>query len=162
CSTLSPGFTTMSLQAALVLTTIGDPALLEGYYANFAAHGHLEQVRAIVIPDRKTPAACFERCESLRQRGMRIECPNLEEQECFLRKLGFPAEMIPYDTDNRRNVGYLMALAGPMDFLISIDDDNFCPEQEDFFGEHAIVCGTQREVAIAETSEGWFNVCELL
>src|SRR5215813_2772369 len=140
----------MSLQSALVLTTVGDPALLEGYYANFAAHGHLEQVRVIVISDRKTPAACFERCEGLRERGMRIDCPSLEEQECFLRKLGFPAGLIPYDSDNRRNVGYLMALAEPMDFLISIDDDNFCPQDEDFFTEHAIVCAEQRDVALVE------------
>ena len=39
----------------------------------------------------------------------------------FLRKVGVPSERIPFDSDNRRNVGYLMALHGSTDFLISID-----------------------------------------
>jgi hypothetical protein len=105
----------------MVLTTVADLALLEGYYANFLAHGHLEQVDVIVIPDRKTPAAAFDRCMSLASRGLSIVWRSLQQQECFLRKVGFPSERIPYDSDNHRNVGYLMALLGWTDFLISID-----------------------------------------
>src|ERR1700730_17430287 len=134
----------------MVLTTIGDPALLEGYYANFLAHGHLEQVEVIVIPDRKTSTAAFDRCMSLAGRGLSIVCPSLQEQECFLRKVGFPSELIPQDLDNRRNVGYLMALEGAIDFLISIDDDNFSPADEDFFGQHAVVCDDSRGFATVE------------
>jgi hypothetical protein len=59
----------MALCAAMVLTTIADPVLLEGYCANFTAYGRLEQVQVIVIPDRKTPAAIFSRCAALRKRG---------------------------------------------------------------------------------------------
>jgi hypothetical protein len=82
------------------------------------------QVDVIVILDRKTPAAAFDRCMSLASRGLSIACPGLQEQERFLRKVGFPSERIPYESDNRRK-GYLMALHGSTDFLISIDDDNF-------------------------------------
>jgi hypothetical protein len=88
------------------------------------------QVDVIVILDRKTPAAAFDRCMSLASRGLSIACPSLQEQERFLRKVGFPSERIPYDSDNRRN-GYLMALHGSTEFLISIDDDNFSPFDEE-------------------------------
>src|ERR1700753_3769985 len=67
----------------------------------------------------------YERGASLASKGMSVICPTLEEQDCFLRKLGLPAEFIPYDSDNRRNIGYLIALEGDCDFVISIDDDNF-------------------------------------
>jgi reversibly glycosylated polypeptide len=152
----------MALRAAMVLTTIADPVLLEGYCANFAAHGHLEQVQVIVIPDRKTPRSIFSRCAVLRERGLDILCPLLDEQERILRRLGFPPELVPYDSDNRRNVGYLMAAESGADFLISIDDDNYCPENEDFFAEHAVVCRPVAPCDVVESSNGWFNFCELL
>jgi len=66
----------MNHKATLVLTTINDPALLDGYYANFEAYDRLGQIRIIVIPDRKTPPAAYERCASLRRRGMEIVCPS--------------------------------------------------------------------------------------
>jgi hypothetical protein len=79
-----------------------------------------------------------------------------------LRKIGFDPELIPYDSDNRRNVGYLMALEESIDFLISIDDDNLCPSQEDFFREHSVVCGNKEDTCVVETSGGWFNICSLM
>ncbi len=152
----------MTLNAAIVLTTIGDPALLDGYFENFRANGRLAQARVIVIPDRKTPNAAYERCALLAKKGLSVICPTLEEQECFLRKLGLPADFIPYDSDNRRNIGFLLALEGSCDFVISIDDDNWAPTRGDFFGEHAVVCGEAHDFRILEASGGWFNVCSLL
>ena len=152
----------MTLRAAMVLTTIADPVVLEGYCANFAAYGHLDQVQIIVIPDKKTPPTVFLRCAELRKRGADILCPPIEQQESALRSLGFPPELVPYNSDNRRNVGYLMAAESGADFLISIDDDNYCPEQEDYFAEHSIVCGEARRHEVVESNNGWFNFCELL
>jgi hypothetical protein len=152
----------MTLNAAVVLTTIGDPALLDGYFENFRVNGRLEQVRVIVTPDRKTPKAAFDRCALLAKKGLSVICPTLEEQECFLRKLGLAADFIPYDSDNRRNIGYLIALEGGCDFLVSIDDDNWAPTRGDFFGEHAVVCAEAHDFRILEASGGWFNLCSLL
>jgi hypothetical protein len=152
----------MTPRAAVVLTTIGDPVLLDGYFENFRTKGHLEQARVIVIPDRKTPAAAFDRCATLATKGLSVVCPTLQEQECFLQKIGFPAELIPYDSDNRRNIGYLIALEQGCDFLISIDDDNFVPSKGDFFNEHAVVCDEPRNFRILDASGGWFNACSLL
>jgi hypothetical protein len=152
----------MTLKAALVLTTISDPALLDGYFDNFRANDRLDQVCVIVIPDRKTPKAAYERCAALVNKGLSVICPTLDEQDCFLRKLGLPVDFIPYDSDNRRNIGYLMALEDGSDFVISIDDDNFAPARSDYFGEHAVVCGEMHDFRILEAAGGWFNVCSLL
>jgi hypothetical protein len=152
----------MALKAAVVLTTIGDPVLLDGYFDNFRANDRLDQVRVIVIPDRKTPKAAYERCAALSKKGLSVICPPLDEQDCFLRKLGLAADFIPFDSDNRRNIGYLMALGDESDFVISIDDDNFAPACGDYFGEHAVVCGETYDFPILEAVGGWFNVCSLL
>jgi len=152
----------MALRAAMVLTTIADPVVLEGYCANFAVHGRLEQVQVIVIPDRKTPPTVFLRCADLRNKGLDVLCPPLDEQERILRQLGFPPDLVPYDSDNRRNVGYLMAAESGADFLISTDDDNYCPTNEDYFAEHSVVCREPQRYDVVESSSGWYNLCELL
>jgi len=152
----------MALRAAMVLTTIADPVLLEGYCENFTRYGHLDQVQVIVIPDKKTPPAVFERCVGLRKKGLDVPCPPLDEQERILRRIGFPPGLVPHNSDNRRNVGFLMAAESGADFLISIDDDNYCPEHEDFFTEHACVCSEPASRYVVDATNGWFNLCELL
>lgn len=143
----------------LVLTTIFDPASLDGYLENFRTFGHLDQVKVFVIPDRKTPPAAYARCQSLCSGGLDVVCPTIEEQEKFL---GQTAGLIPHNSDNRRNVGFLMALDAGVDFLISIDDDNFCQPHEDFFSEHSTVCQETQNLTIVDSSTGWFNACDLL
>jgi hypothetical protein len=70
--------------------------------------------------------------------------------------------MIPYDSDNRRNIGYLMALERGLDFVISIDDDNFCMPGQDFFQEHRVVCAGEQELLQRDSLSGWLNICESL
>jgi Reversibly glycosylated polypeptide len=152
----------MAIRAAMVLTTIADPVALEDYCANFAAYGHLEQVQVIVIPDKKTPSAAYLRCEQLRKKGLDVLCPQPEEQERMLRRLGFSPDFVPYNSDNRRNVGYILAAESGADFLISIDDDNFCPSDEDYFAEHSIVCHEPQPYDVVESANGWYNLCDLL
>lgn len=152
----------MNHKAAIVLTTINDPVLLDGHYANFEAYDHLGGIKIIVIPDMKTPPAAYERCASLRRRGMEIICPTIEEQEMYLRRIGLPDGLMPYNSDNRRNIGYLMALEAGVDFLISIDDDNYCTAEEDFFQAHSVVCGGPADEEAVESSSGWFTLCDLM
>ncbi len=146
---------------ALVFTTIYDTPILEAYYDNFARYGALESVDVFVIPDRKTPPGLLARIPELQRRGLRLTCPTLTEQEDFLHRLGLSPDFIPYDTDNRRNIGFLMALAAEVDFVISIDDDNYCLDTEDFFAAHAAVCQDYAGEVVSSDS-GWFNICELL
>jgi hypothetical protein len=123
---------------AVVVTTIGRGEFLDEYHAAVLAENALDRVQFIVIPDRKSPPELAVRCAGLAKRGLRIHCPSLQEQETYLAKLNL-SRFIPYDSDNRRNIGYLMALESADDFTISIDDDNFCRPGERFFAEHAVV-----------------------
>lgn len=151
-----------SLTCGLVLTTINDPVLLEEYFENFKEYGHLEQVKAYAIFDKKTPVAAYQRCRNLLNRGFNIHAPSLEEQETYLKKLGKLNKLIPYNSDNRRNIGFLMALEANVDFIISIDDDNYCKLDEDFFGEHSVVVSNSHSFEVISSHNGWFNMCEML
>jgi hypothetical protein len=148
--------------AGLVFTTIFDARALRDYRRNFQRFGHLEQVDAFVIPDRKTPPTAFALSEEMRDGGLRTACPTLEAQEDFLKRIGMPPESIPFDSDNRRNVGYLMAFEKHPDFVISIDDDNYCAPDEDVFGQHAVVCCEAGPHRVASSGTGFFNICDLL
>jgi hypothetical protein len=147
----------VSKHAAIVCTTIFEPKFVDGYLENIERHGRTANTDLIVIIDRKTPATVMEKCAEARRRGFRVECPSLDEQEAFLAKFPSMRGRIPYDTDNRRNVGFLMALDRGAELLISIDDDNFCLGDSDFVGEHAIA-GETASFAPAESSDGWFNI----
>lgn len=147
-------------RVAIVVTTIFEPRFLDGYVANLRRFGR-EETDLIVIIDRKTPPSVAERCEHHRREGMRVLCPTLDEQEAFLARFPSMAGRIPYDTDNRRNVGFLLALDRGADVLISIDDDNFVLDDVDFAGEH-LVTGTTIDMEGLESSDRWFNLCSML
>jgi hypothetical protein len=149
------------LRAAIVVTTIFEPRFLADYLENLDRHGRKESVDVIVIIDRKTPATVAAACADAQRRGFRVLCPTLDEQEAFLARFPSMRGRIPYDTDNRRNVGFLMALDGGAELLISIDDDNYCLEGSDFVGEHA-VAGRSVEVVETESSDRWFNIGSML
>ena len=148
-------------KAALVVTTIFEPKFLPDFVNNFRRYGRADAVEIIVIPDRRTPPSVASACARATRDGVRTACPSLDEQAAFLKRLGVPADWIPFDSDNRRNVGYLMALAGGCDFVLSVDDDNFCRADEDFFGVHSVV-GTEVSADVRYGSGGWLNICESL
>ena len=148
-------------QAALVVTTIGKGGFLNEYFKAAQSESVLDRLQVIIIPDRKTPPELFQACAEYRRLGLRIECPTLAEQESYLDRFGL-RDMIPYDSDNRRNVGYLMALESRCDFVISIDDDNYCRPGETYFGKHAVVCSPDSELEITDSSTGWINFCDLM
>src|SRR5688572_21893206 len=146
---------------SLVVTTIGRGEFLADYYAAILREGANDRVSVIVIPDRRTPTQLFERCAEFARRGMRVQCPTLAEQECYLARWGFSG-LVPHDSDNRRNVGFLIALEAGSDFVISIDDDNYCRPAENFFSQHAVVAGGDVEGVCVNTSERFFNICDLM
>lgn len=148
-------------RAAIVVTTIFEPRFISGYLQNIERHGRIGTVDLIVIIDRKTPPTVMQACADARRRGFRVECPTLDEQEQFLGRFPTMRDRVPYDSDNRRNVGFLMALERGAEILISIDDDNYCLDDSDFVGEHAVV-GEEMDVEESESSDGWFNIGTLL
>jgi hypothetical protein len=142
-------------RVAIVVTTIFEPLFLDGYVANLRRFGR-ENVDIIVIIDRKTPASVAERCAHYG-----LICPTLPEQESFLARFPALAARVPYDSDNRRNIGFLMALDRGAELLISIDDDNYCLDDVDFVGEH-LAAGAAIDLASTESDDGWINICSLL
>jgi hypothetical protein len=93
---------------------------------------------------------------------LKVVCPTLEEQETFLKRAALPSEYIPYNSDNRRNVGFLMAWERCSDFLISIDDDNFCSDEEDYFHAHASALFGPDPHLVGGDDRRFLNICDLL
>jgi hypothetical protein len=149
------------MKAGLVLTTIFDPICLDGYFENFKKFGHLEQVEVFVSTDARTPQVTYLHCEALRKKGLKISCEHyhLEAAE-FVKSIGLKPEMFPLNSDNRRNIGYLQALAAGCDFIISIDDDNYCLPDKDYFAGQEVCLTTAQSVS--EEVDGWYNPCSLL
>ena len=151
----------MNRRTAIVVTTIFEPAFLPGFLGGLRRHGREGETTFYVIVDRKTPATVAAACATARGDGFDVRCPDLDEQAAFLASLGLPGDFVPWNTDNRRNVGYLMALADGCDVLISIDDDNFAEPDLDFVGGHAVV-GSPGAGEVVNSSDGWFNLCDRL
>lgn len=151
----------MPSKTGIVVTTIFDPAFLTGYLSSLRLFGNEEDTTLFIIPDKKTPTTVASAVSTARRKGFDVRCPSEPEQVEFLRKIRLPKDLIPWNTDNRRNVGFLMALADGCDVLISIDDDNFCLPGSDFVGQHQVV-GTRARARGVSSPDGWFNECSLL
>jgi hypothetical protein len=151
----------MPKNISLVATSIGDGAFLDDYVAAMHGENLTDDICLIIIPDLKTPQSLYERCEGIRKRGVKVLCPTVAEQDAFLKKLGPIAGIIPYNSDNRRNVGFLMAMEEGSPILISVDDDNYPRPGGAFFADHRTV---GQRVALDEVvaANGWYNVCQLM
>lgn len=148
------------MRTAIVTTTINIPVALEDYIENCRRFGHTD-VLFIVVGDLRTPAGCAAYVRGLSERGYPCHYLSPLDQERLLRPLPRLTEFLPYNTIQRRNVGYLFADSLGADVIISIDDDNFPLADQDFLGKHAIVGQTVRLDAVA-TASGWYNSCALL
>ncbi|HYM13035.1 MAG TPA: hypothetical protein VEU62_20010 [Bryobacterales bacterium] len=150
-----------SPKMTIVMTTIALPRVLESYAENAARHGRLAHVEALVIGDRKTPAESAACLEDIRSRwGFRAEYIDVAAQQAWLARFPGLEEIIPYNSDNRRNAGFLMALDRGCDVLLSIDDDNYCTE-DDFYAGHA-VAGSRVSGPVVRSTNGWFNICTMM
>ncbi|MCS7032563.1 MAG: hypothetical protein NZ561_01055 [Phycisphaerae bacterium] len=148
-------------EIAVVVTTIGKGEFLDDYFAAAQREDVLHHVTFFVIADRKSPPQLFARCMHLASRGMRVVCPTLEAQESFAARVGFDG-LVPFDSDNRRNLGYLMALASDAQVIISIDDDNFPRADAWYFREHSVVARPTVTLPAVKTTSGWYNLCSML
>jgi len=152
----------MAKKTYLVFTTINIPKIAEDYCNNFEKFDHKDEVGIIVIGDKKSlDLESFSVCNNLQKRGFDIEYFSIEKQEKWLASYNKLRKIIPYNSDNRRNVGFLIALAKGCDSIISTDDDNFPLQEIDFLGYHGIV-GTKQKLPVVKTNSNWFNVCDLL
>lgn len=147
-------------QTCIVLTTINSGDILQGYCQQAETEGTQDRLSIIVIPDRKTPDELYAACRDLVARGFDVRCPTLAEQEDFLKSAGPLGPLVPYDSDNRRNIGYLMAWAEGCDVLLSIDDDNYC--RGETYAVNEVVCADEVTLPAVHSDNGWFNFCDLM
>src|SRR5271157_5783347 len=123
------------MKIGLVCTTVNNGEFLRGYCNQIEKEGLRDDVTIYVIPDEKTPRELYDECIRQSELGFKIFFPYINEQDTFLKKVNF--NLVPHNSDNRRNIGYLMALKDGCEIIISIDDDNHCGEN--FFTEHSVV-----------------------
>lgn len=154
----------MTRKTDIVVTTIFEPLWLSGYLRNLRDSGSDEEVTIRIIADRKTPASVFEAADAARRDGFQVDCPDLEEQGRYLERIDIPRDFIPWNTDNRRNIGFLRAWESGAEVLISIDDDNYCLPGRDFVGAHHVVGSKAGSVQNTDyvSSARWYNICERL
>jgi len=115
----------------------------------------------IIIGDRRTPEKANQRvADTLENHGFSAQYWSVNKQEEWLTEFPKLAEIIPWNSDCRRNLGYLIAYQQGAEIIITIDDDNFVTN-EDYFTKHSIVGTTQTLLTISSTNK-WFNPCSLL
>lgn len=144
----------------IVTTTINIPILLEDY-AKDALKFNRKINEFIVVGDRKSPVGTADFCSGLEKKySIKFIYLSLEKQEEYLEKFPEFRNYLKPDHLERRNVGFLMAYFNNSDIVVTIDDDNFL-EQEDYFGFHSHL-GEEQEIEAVSSSNGWWNVCEML
>lgn len=151
----------MPPEMTLVLTTINVPRLLEGYLENFRKYGHLGQVDAIVVGDRKTPhAENAALAQRLTAAGFSVEYMDLEAQRVYMRRFAEVDALLPFNSDQRRNIGYLKAAEQGAQILVAVDDDNWVRD-DDWFASHSIV-GQRVRLPTVGCQSNWFNPCAMM
>lgn len=148
------------MKTTIITTTINVPVALEKYGQNARFYGH-QDLRFVVIGDKKTPAGAREFCESVTRRYYPCDYLDVDDQANEYRDK-YPAlwNHLPFNSIQRRNFGLLKAWEDGADVIITIDDDNFMLNH-DFVAQHGVV-GTAPELPAVESSSGWFNVCSVL
>lgn len=148
------------MNVIIVTTTIHVPTVLKSYIENLLKYGH-GNVCFVVIGDLKTPPETRDYLESLRSQGWQIDYWDVKQQQQWLKSFSELDRLLPYNSVQRRNLGYLIAYQEGAEIIVSIDDDNYALQEHDFVGFHSLV-GKTTGLRTVESSTGWFNVCDLL
>src|ERR1700751_3474439 len=122
----------------VVVTTIGDGHFLKDYCQAIELELMRQKVTIYVICDVKSPVDLWEQVLKLREKGFDIRYPLGHEQDEFAEKYHL-RNLIPYNSDNRRNIGYLWALEDNCEVIISVDDDNYPQSDTCYYQSHAVV-----------------------
>lgn len=145
----------------IVVTTIYDGAFLLDYAEHFRQHGDLNRVRFYVVADLKTPAICQQAAEKARAAGMDVVYLSPDDQKEFLKPFPEMEREIPWNTDGRRNVGFLMAYRDKCPLILATDDDNY-PKPEWRLLEGHATTGRNLSLPTAVGHKGWFNLCSMM
>lgn len=114
--------------------------------------------------DKKTPAEAKDFCAaSAKEFGIECIYQTPEDQIEWLKSYPELGEEIPWNSIQRRNLAILLAYEKGCEVIITIDDDNYFVEGQDFVGEHSapILKGVHEHSAIKSNTQ-WLNICEFL
>ena len=150
------------MKTAIVLTTINIPKLLFDYADNFEKYRHEKtMIDFIIVGDLKTPSSSAEIAESLSERGFNAIYFSVKKQKEWLLKFPKLNKIVPYNSDNRRNLGYLLAKERGAESIISIDDDNYPQQDKDYLLGHSMI-GQNKELLEVLSENNWYNICRHL
>ena len=144
---------------AITVTTINDGRFLERFRPLLVAGG--QQVSMVIAGDRKTPPDCARRAGQMAAEGFDVRYLGLEAQADILDAAGLAQDFVPFNSDNRRNVAVLEAWRTGADVLVSLDDDNFPLDPQEFLARYSQVGNVQR-LPVAHGAGRWPNVCAML
>lgn len=149
---------------SFVTTTINKPTFFEGYLDNIQNYGHdLDQIDFLVVGDLKTPLGVRDYCTELADEyGADVRYLGVEDQIEWLESRGLAEldDYLPYNSIQRRNIGYLQACERGADVIVSLDDDNLARD-DDIAGDFATV-GEEQEVLEVSAPNNWYNCASML
>jgi hypothetical protein len=149
---------------SFVTTTINKPTFLEGYLDNIQEHGHSpDTVEFLVVGDLATPLEVRDYCTELsKKNGVDVRYLSVEDQIKWLNSRGLSEldDYLPYNSIQRRNVGYLQACERGADVIVSLDDDNLAGSN-DITGDFATVGETQEVLEVSAPND-WYNCASML
>lgn len=146
----------------IVTTTISPIfTFLEAYERNLKQFGAEKNVIIYIAGDRKSSPESIDISKDFCKKGIQVKYLDIYWQHDFLKRFSGLDEIIPENSDNRRNVGFLLALQDGADIIVSVDDDNYPIQNIDFIGEHANV-GKVIKARETFSENRWFNLCSLL
>lgn len=151
------------MKVELVLTTIRRPNCLMDYSESMRNYGH-DDVGFQLVADYKTPIK--ETIKLLRDLEVHCQLWTVTDQKKWLKDhIGKEwreyLKILPYYTDGLRSFGYLTAVENGADIVITVDDDNYPRQNEDYFQKHKIV-GSNITLKEVSSNNNWFNTCSLL
>lgn len=154
----------MEKKIFFVTTTIHKPEFIEGYFkAAQAFSDDPSNVSFIVIGDLKTPTAVAKYCEQIsKQYGNEAIYLSPDNQIKWLENnnLDQLKSILPWNSIQRRNIGFLLAYQKDADIIVSLDDDNYISSNKtiDLFSE----IGNKMNLMEINSSNDWFNCCSML
>ncbi len=122
------------MKITAVTTTINLPEVLFEFQKNLSENDHYD-VNFIVIGDNKTPYWVSQFCSEENFDWLRVEYWSPKDQKEWLSGLNTDTSLIIPENDiRRRNIGFLLALQGGADVIVSLDDDNYPISGSDWLG----------------------------
>jgi len=151
-------------QISFITTTIHEPRFFEAYIENALEHGHdMSALEFLVVGDLATPTDIRNYCESLEtDYGVPVTYLSVDDQRRWIDDRGLDEldSYLPYNSIQRRNIGYLRACESGADVIVSLDDDNLAQE-EDIVGKFSAIGETQEVLEVTAPND-WYNCASML